>query len=317
MARSLVWVLVLLACLSVAPAPSSAQSPSGAFCGTTKRRPRRYKHVVWVWLENHDYTSIVGSPAAAFINSLADECGLATNFHNITHFSLPNYIGAVTGLGLADLQPYLLDCNPGVNCQTGAPSIFSQAASWKAYQESMPSNCAPSGISPYGVRHNPPVYLTSLAATCGTFDVPYTELQADLDNDTLPAFSFVTPNNINNMHDNVGNPIKNGDDWVRAELPKILNSQAYQRGEMLVFLTFDEGEFGSGFSVGEDCAKNTTDPSCRIATIVMAPSVRRGSKTDRLFNHYSMLRSTEQVLGIREKLGLAKHSRSMRPALHF
>jgi hypothetical protein len=315
--RSLAAFLILLASLTLAPAPSPAQSPSGAFCGTVRRPPRYYKHVVWVWLENHDYTSIIGNPTAAFINSLAAGCGLATNFHNITHFSLPNYIGAVTGLGLADLQPYLLDCNPGVNCQTSAESIFSQAASWKAYQESMPTNCAPSGFSPYGVRHNPPVYLTGLAATCGTFDVPYTELQADLDNDTLPAFSFVTPNNINNMHDNVGNPIQNGDDWVRAELPKILNSQAYQRGETLVFLTFDEGEFGTGFAVGEDCAKNTTDPSCRVATIVIAPSVRPGATSARVFNHYSMLRTTEQVLGIPKKLGLARRSRLMRSAFHF
>ena len=92
MTRSFVAAAALLACLFAAPAPGSAQSPIGAFCGTTKRHPRTYKHVVWVWMENHDYTSIIGSPTAAFINDLADECGLATNFHNITHFSLPNYI---------------------------------------------------------------------------------------------------------------------------------------------------------------------------------------------------------------------------------
>lgn len=317
MTRSLVAAAALFACLFAAPAPSSAQSPIGAFCGTTKRHPRTYKHVVWVWMENHDFSSIIGSPTAAFINDLANECGLATNFHNITHLSLPNYVGAVTGLGLADLQPFLLDCNPGVNCQTAAPSIFSQATSWKAYQESMPSNCAPTGFSPYGVRHNPPVYLTGLAATCATFDVPYTDLQADLDNDTLPAFSFITPNNINNMHDPVGNEIQNGDVWLRAELPKILNSQAYQSGETVVFLTFDEGEIGNDFHVGEDCAKNTTGASCHVATIVIAPSVRNGATSARLFNHYSLLRTTEQLLGIRPKLGLAKRARSMRSAFRM
>jgi phosphatidylinositol-3-phosphatase len=187
-------------------------------------------------------------------------------------------------------------------------------SSWKAYQESMPSNCALTGISPYGVRHNPPTYLSGLAATCPTLDVPYGELQADLDNDTLPAFSFVTPNNINNMHDGSDpTAIQNGDAWLAAELPKILNSAAYQSGNTVVFLTFDEGEFGPGFSVGEDCAKNVTDSSCHIPMIVISPYTRPGSTSATLFNHYSLLKTTEQLLGIRQRLGKAKGTHSLRP----
>lgn len=291
-------------------------------CGTSTRHPKTYAHVIWIWMENHGYSDIIGSPDAPYINSLATSCGLATNYHNITHFSLPNYIGAVTGIDLSALQPFLLDCNPNLAgaCHSDAPSIFDQVTSWKAYQESMPSNCAPTGFSPYGVRHNPPTYLSSLAATCPTFDVPYTELQGDLDNDTLPAFSFVTPNNINNMHDGSDpGAIHNGDAWLAAELPKILNSAAYQSGTTAVFVTFDEGEFGAGFSVGEDCVGNVTDPSCRIPTIVISPSTRVGSTSSRLFSHYSLLKTTEQLLGIRTHLGRARETRtrSMRPAFRF
>ena len=125
-------------------------------CGTTKHRPRRWEHVVWIWFENHSYDQIIDSASAAFINGLASQCGSATNFHNLTHVSLGNYIGAVTGLDNAGLQPFILDCNPGGSCLTSATSIFQQVPSWKAYMESMTTNCQATGFVGYAVRHNPP-----------------------------------------------------------------------------------------------------------------------------------------------------------------
>ncbi len=303
-------VALAMACVVVLAATSNAQP-----CGTRKKHPKRWAHVVWIWFENHGYDDIIGSSAAPFLNQLAGECGLATNFHNITHFSLPNYLGAVSGLALADLQPFLLDCNPGGSCLLPGDTIFAQVKSWKAYEESMPANCTLSGTSPYGVRHNPPAYVSSLASDCAVSDVPYTELQQDLDADRLPAFTFVTPNNIDNMHDGVGDAaVATGDAWLAAELPKLLASKAYRKGRTVIFVTFDEGEFGSQFAPGEDCAQNTTDPSCHIPTIVVSPSTRPGTRADALYNHYALLRTTEQLLGVRAKrfLGLAKEASSMR-----
>jgi len=295
-------------------------SVSGAFCGTrTTRPPRYYAHVIWVWMENHGYADIIGNPAAPFINAVANACGSATNFHNITHVSLPNYIGATSGLALAQLQPFLLDCNPGGACLSSAPSLFGQVASWKAYMESMTTNCQPTGLTPYAVRHNPPAYFTSLT-TCGTNDVPYSELQADLDNDTLPAFAFVTPNGINNMHDIGGDPgIQTGDAWLATELPKIVNSAAYQRGDTVIFLTWDEGEFGGGFSIGEDCANNLTDESCHIPMIAISPYIPPGTTAPKPYNHYALLKTTEKLLHVRKALGLARSARAknMRRALHL
>jgi hypothetical protein len=306
--------LAMLLGLALAGATAShAQSPMGAFCGTRLKRPRTYAHVVWIWMENHSYGAIVGSPNAPFINSLIADCGLATNFHNITHLSLPNYIGAVSGLSLAAHQPFLGDCNPSGACTTAADSLFAHVASWKAYEESMVTNCQPTGFIGYAVRHNPPPYFTSLAG-CATFDVPYTELQSDLDADTLPAFSFVTPNTVDDMHDG-GDPasIQAGDLWLQNELPKILNSAAYQSGTTAVFVTFDEGE-GAGLTVGEDCATNTTDESCHVATIVISPSTPPGTVSARLFNHYSLLKTTMRLLGVHGHLGKSRSARNMRHA---
>lgn len=316
MNRYQIAMVMLLGCVLAAPAASDAQ-----ICGTLPQHPRRYAHVVWIWMENHSFVDIVGSPSAPYINdTLIAGCGLATNFHNITHVSLPNYIGAVTGLSLSELQPFLFDCNPGGACLTDAASIFSQVPSWKAYQESMSTNCQLTGFVGYAARHNPPPYLSSLTG-CDTFDVPYTELQTDLDNDTLPAFAFVTPNTVNDMHDGSDpGAIQNGDTWLQNELPKILNSAAYQSGTTVVFVTFDEGEFGPGFTIGEDCATNTTDESCHVPTIVISPYTPAGTTSDRLYNHYSLLKTTEKLLGIRTRprfLGQAKRARSMRKRFHL
>ena len=300
---ALAILVVLLA------APARAASP---FCGTVRRHPHRYDHVVWILMENHSFGQIVDSPSAAFINGLIADCGLATNYHNITHVSLPNYVGAVTGLALPDLLKFDLDCSPSATCSTDANSIFAQVPSWKGYMDSMATNCQTTGFVGYAVRHNPPAYLTSLVG-CAVSDVPYPELQADLDADTLPAFSFITPNTVTDMHDGPDpGAIQHGDTWLAAELPKILGSAAYQSGQTVVFVTFDEGENGPGFAIGEDCAQNTTDESCHIPTIVISPSTPPGATSTRLFNHYSLLRTTEQLLGVRRKLGLARRARSMR-----
>ncbi len=264
-------------------------------CGTLASAPT-YTHVIWVWMENHSYDTIIGSSQAPYINSLASECGLATNYHNISHPSLPNYIAGTSGLGYADIKKFKSDCSPSKHCSTPAPSIFGQGETWKAYQESMPSNCYPSNSGEYAVRHNPPPYYTTLSG-CSTFDVPYSQLATDLANNTLPAFSFITPNEISDMHDGT---IADGDNWLAANLPAIFNSTEYQNGSTAVFLTWDEGEGGKA----TQCATNTTDVGCHIATIVISPSTQPGTTSGTLFNHYSLLGTAEELLGL-PKLGLA------------
>jgi phosphatidylinositol-3-phosphatase len=259
-------------------------------CGTLTSAPS-YKHVIWIWFENHSYSDIIGSSQAPYFTSLAGECGIAANYHNLSHPSLPNYVGATSGLAVSSLTPFDGDCNPTGSCTTSSASIFSQGETWKAYEESMTSNCAKKNSGEYAVRHNPPPYFTSLSG-CSTDDVPYTQLATDLANNTLPAFSFVTPNLIDDMHDGT---IADGDTWLSQNLPTILNSSEYTSGNTAVFITFDEG---SGGSTGENCATNTSDNSCHIPAIVVSPSTPAGATSGTLFNHYSLLATAEQLLGL-------------------
>ena len=59
--------------------------------------PATYDHVVWILMENHSYSQIIGSPNAPYINQVASECGLATNYFAISHPSLPNHIALTSG----------------------------------------------------------------------------------------------------------------------------------------------------------------------------------------------------------------------------
>jgi hypothetical protein len=310
MRRKTALAVALLA-VAIAALGAGGATPAGAAtgpCGTLPLSSTHYTHVIWVWMENHSYETIIGSPEAPYINTLAGECGLATNYHNVDHPSLPNYVGGTSGLSFEALSRFTSDCNPSHKCSTSAPSIFSQVPSWKAYEESMPTNCDHRNAGEYAVRHNPPPYYTTLAE-CATKDVPYPQLASDLAGGTLPAFSFVTPNVIDDMHDGT---IAQGNAWLQANLPTILNSSEYQSGTVALVVTWDEGEGGSA----NECATNTTDIGCHVATIVVSPSTVPGTQSSTLFNHYSLLDSTEQLLGV-GPLGEALTANSMLTAFNL
>jgi hypothetical protein len=96
------------------------------------------------------------------------------------------------------------------------------------------------------------------------------------------------------MHDC---PKTAGDAWLRSWLPMILANASYRSGELVVFLTFDEG-FG---------ADN------HVATIVVSPYVAAGTVARTPYTHYSLLRTTENLLGL-SLLGHARHTVGMRRA---
>ncbi len=121
-----------------APTGASAAAP----CGTLPLSSTNYTHVVWIWMENHSYGEIIGSSEAPYINALAGECGLATNYHNVDHPSLPNYVAATSGLPFGELKRFEPDCNPSHKCSTAAESIFTTGRSKNAQPRMCPTrNC--------------------------------------------------------------------------------------------------------------------------------------------------------------------------------
>jgi hypothetical protein len=258
-------------------------------CGTAVTPPTTYQHVIWIVFENKAYSEIIGSASAPYLNTLASECGVATNFFAETHPSLPNYIAMTSGSTQG-----ITDDNPPSSHPLAVPSIFSQVASWRSLQESMPSNCALTDSNPYAVKHNPAAYYTGIRTACVSFDVPLGSTP-----DISAAYTFVTPNLCNDMHDC---SVSTGDSWLSTLLPKILGSTAYTSGSTAIVITWDEDD---------------SSASNHVATLVVAPSVPIGTSVATTFNHYSMLRTTEELLGVNTYLGNAATATSMRSPFHF
>src|SRR5437899_10287903 len=107
----LIWLLIVLAAL--AGAATGDTRPAGQhvvdhaaqpLCGALSGRPAVVSHVIVIVMENHSYGELIGPGGSAvaarapYLNgTLKLRCGLATNYHAITHPSLPNYIAMVAG----------------------------------------------------------------------------------------------------------------------------------------------------------------------------------------------------------------------------
>ena len=290
----------------------AATARLNTMCGKRASAPK-YKHVIVIAEENHSFGSISGSSNAPYINSVMAACGLATNFHSITHNSLPNYLALAFGGTIRQLGPYVNDCEPAA-CSSllSSTNIFNQLSKkgWMSYQESMPSKCSRTSSGNYAPKHNPALYFSDLKASCAAHDVslgiPFGSplLRAFSKEKTAPAFSFVTPNLCNDMHDC---SVRTGDDWLKTWLPLITSTAVYKANDTAVFVVWDEGEPGS---TGENCAANTSDQSCHVVAMVIAPSVIPGTKVATSFSHYSVLKTAEDLLGVAE-LGGAKSAASM------
>lgn len=224
-------------------------------------------------MENKSSDQVYGSPNAPYTNAVANSCGKATNFHAITHPSLPNYIALTSGStqGIAD------DADPSSH-PLNVPSIFSQLGNeWKGLNESMPSNCSKKNSGPYAARHNPATYYTNIASQCSAQDIPLGATP-----DLSAKFTFITPNNKSNTHDT---SVAFGDTWLSTFLPTVFATPEYQAGRTLVVLTYDEG---SGLP-----PKGNVIPA-----ILMARSITSGTSVDTYYTSYSLLRTTEEMLNL-------------------
>jgi hypothetical protein len=165
----------------------------------------------------------------------------------------------------------------------------------------MGSNCALDDGGGYVVHHDPAAYYEGAddRVACTSNDVPLGKpsggaLLTDLRGNTLPTFSFVTPDSCNDTHDC---SVTTGDQWLSQWLPVILGSGAYSAGRTAVFIVWDE--------------------SSPMPFISIAPSVRPGTRLDTQVDHYALLRTTEEMLGISQLLDHAGEATSMRSLLNL
>lgn len=242
-------------------------------------------------MENRSYDDLLKTAGQApRLSSYARACGLATDYEAITHPSLPNYLAATSG----STGGVTTDCAPTA-CLQNRTSLFAQlddaGLEWRTYAEAMPSPCNTTSQGRYATKHNPAVYFPSIRTRCRQWDLPMSALNL---NKPLAAFTFIEPDLCDDGHDC---STRFADAWLGAVLDRITHARAYRQGDVAIFVTWDEG-------VGADQ---------HIATVVVSPGVPRGTLDAAPYTHYSLLRTTETLLG-RTPLGNAKTAPDMSAA---
>ena len=244
-----------------------------------------FGHVFIIILENQEYSAIIGSAAAPYLNSLAQHYGLATNYYAIRHPSLPNYIALTAG------STYTItgDCK---GCFLNVPNIADQiegaGKTWRAYMEDLPSPCFLGNQGQYAQRHNPFIYYNAIRLNptrCAKI-VPFTQFGPDLASNRVPQFAWITPNTCHDMHDCT---ITVGDTWLHTVVPQILASSAWQQNGVL-FIGFDEGTTKAG------CC--TQARGGKVVTLVISPLGKSPYQSAVAYDHYSLLRTIEDAWGL-------------------
>lgn len=276
-------------------------------CGGASPAPATYTHVVVIMEENLSYTNAIGSTKAPYLNMLASNCALATNFRNETHGSQPNYMAATSGFATA------------INAHTTNPSIFEQVSSWNEFEESMGGTCGVTAKH-YKRGHDPAFWYSPILTACRQFDVPMAASDAGATRLPTAAYTFITPNTCHDHHFETGcsgtskTSVQTMDTWLSGTIQAIQQTADYQAGQTLVFVTFDEGQAGTA---GENCTDPAnTDPSCHVATIAVGANVHAVADPT-FYTHYSLLRACEEALGITTFLGNAATASDMRPGMGF
>ena len=249
-----------------------------------------------ILMENHNWSSILGSVNAPYINGtllpMASYCDQYYNPPGI-HPSEPNYLWLEAGTNFGILN----DLPPSTNHQTTTNHFVTQlknaGISWKTYQENITgTTCPTTDAYPYFVKHNPFAYFDDLTVSgCTSVMRPFTELAGDLSTNNLARYNFITPNICNDMHDScapTNNSVKQGDNWLALNLPAILNSSAY-KSSGLVIITWDEG---AGSSDGP------------IGMIVLSPCAKGGGYHNAVhYTHSATLRTLQKIFGRTPLLG--------------
>jgi phosphatidylinositol-3-phosphatase len=188
----------------------------------------------------------------------------------------------------------------------------------------------------YAARHNPFIYFHSIiddSRRCNARVVPLDRLPHDLRSAaTTPNYVFISPNLCNDAHDpsetslssackTSGKPggLPRGDDFLRLWLSRILASPAYLDNGLVVVL-FDEASW-SNIAGGEAHPERKPDASAccnerpgpntvnpggpipgpgggRVGAVLISPFIKPGSVSLAPHNHYSLLRSVEDLFGL-------------------
>ena len=175
----------------------------------------------------------------------------------------------------------------------------------------------------YGAKHNPMVFFTDTnggndltpANPLSTHYAPLQQLFADLENDAVADYNWITPNQFNDMHTTLTGGYKGltgdeakilqGDDFLSQIVPGIMSSRAYKNHGVII-IWFDETE-------ADATGDNPDDFNHTLGEIVISRHAHRNVHgvpyaSPRNLTHSSDLRTMEEIFHLRPFLGDAANA---------
>jgi phosphatidylinositol-3-phosphatase len=245
----------------------------------------RFGHVLIVVEENANFGDVIANPALPYLNGLANQYGLATNYFANAHPSIPNYFELTTGQILTLIDASTPHDFP-VSSQNVVRELLASGKSWKSYAEDIPSVGYTGGdTGRYAVRHNPLAYLTDVQNDPAQVQnlVPFSQFATDLRAAKLPDFSFIVPNLCDDAHDC---SLATADTWLKTNIDPLIQSPLFQNDGLLI-IVFDEAD-----------TLDFTSGGGHVAAVIVSPLGKRGYKSIAFYQHQSVLRLTLEGLGV-------------------
>jgi hypothetical protein len=211
---------------------------------------------------------------------------------------------------------------------TIANQLEGKRLKWKGYMEDMalgnPKTCRHPALNQpddtqtaeagdqYAARHNPFVYFHSIidGPSCRANNVDLSLMPADIASAaTTASYSFITPDLCSDGHDEPcvdGRPggLSSVDAFLREWVPKIIKSPGFKDDGLLV-VSFDEAEHDASACCSERAA-NTPNAGGdapgpgggKVGAVLISPFIKPGTVDSTPYNHYSFLRTTEDLFGL-------------------
>ncbi len=302
----------------------------------------KYEHIFVIIEENKAYEQIIGNPDAPILNQLGKTYGLATNFYGEVHPSEANYIAILGGstFGIHDDDAYY--CQSGstdkfcgnskqadyVNHTISSLSLLDQlerkGLTWKGYFEDIPTSGSKVVVSPnllqprYASKHNGFINFKKVQddPNLSKKIVGLNQLESDFKTDKVPNYSHIVFNQCHEMHGlpECNNPqqlIQTGDVWIGKVVNQITSSKLWNApGNNAIIITWDEDnnplqKTATQGWCGFEPKSHANFGGGHIATIVITNHGPRNMVDNTPYNHYSLLRTTEDAFGIYEYLNAA------------
>jgi hypothetical protein len=190
-----------------------------------------------------------------------------------------------------------------------------------------PSSAASPAGQPYATFRNPLVYFHSVidSPACASDDVGLSAMSADLAKPkSTPSLSYIVPDRCHDASPGPcpggaagGLPAANG--FLEQVVPEIVHSKAYKQGGLLL-ITVDEAPSTGEFADSSSCCAQPRFPNLpppagaaaglpaegggQVGALLLSPFVKPHTTSQEQFNHYSMLRTIEDLFGLKH-LGYA------------